>query len=266
MKPIVPKLKRASPTILTCLGAVGVIATAVLAVKETPKAMKLIEEERHRINRDLLKEAEENGNPDCMQISKLEPIDMIKTAWKCYIPAAGVGLATIVCLFGANGLNKRQQASITGAYIFLDKAYREYKAKVKELYGEDGERQVRSEIAKDKRDQGVEEGSDGVLLFFDFFSGRYFNRSMEQVIDAEYNLNRKFVHNDYVTLNEFYDLIGLDPVDFGDSLGWSIGAGENFYNYQWVDFEHELTTMDDGMECFILHMPNPPSADFMDYC
>lgn len=252
MKSIVPKLKRASPTILTCFSAVGVIATAVLAVRATPKALRMIEEAEYKKRRDT--------------DDVLTPIETVRVAWKPYIPAAGVGLATIVCLFGANGLNKRQQASITGAYIFLDKAYREYKAKVRELYGEDGERQVRSEIARDKRDQGVEEGSDGVLLFFDFFSGRYFNRSMEQVIDAEYQLNRKFVHNDYVTLNEFYDLLGLDPVDFGDSLGWSIGAGENFYNYQWVDFEHELTTMDDGMECFILHMPNPPSADFMDYC
>lgn len=252
MKPIVPKLKRASPTILTCLSAVGVVATVVLAVRATPKALQMIEEAKYKKRKDA--------------DDVLTPIEIVQVAWKPYIPAAGVGLATIVCIFGANGLNKRQQASITGAYIFLDKAYREYKTKVKELYGEDGERKVRSEIAKDKRDLGVEEGSDGVLLFFDFFSGRYFNRSMEQVIDAEYNLNRKFVHNDYVALNEFYDLLGLDPVDFGDSLGWSIGAGENFYNYQWVDFEHELTTMDDGMECFILHMPNPPSADFMDYC
>ena len=31
-------LKKASPTILTCIGAAGVVATAVLAVKATPKA------------------------------------------------------------------------------------------------------------------------------------------------------------------------------------------------------------------------------------
>ena len=31
-------LKKASPTILTCIGAAGVVATAALAVKATPKA------------------------------------------------------------------------------------------------------------------------------------------------------------------------------------------------------------------------------------
>lgn len=34
-------LKKASPTILTCIGAAGVVATAVLAVKATPKADSL---------------------------------------------------------------------------------------------------------------------------------------------------------------------------------------------------------------------------------
>ena len=35
-------LKKASPTILTCIGAVGVVATAVLAVKATPKALEMV--------------------------------------------------------------------------------------------------------------------------------------------------------------------------------------------------------------------------------
>ena len=43
---LVPKaerfLKKASPTILTCIGAAGVVATAVMAAKATPKALKLI--------------------------------------------------------------------------------------------------------------------------------------------------------------------------------------------------------------------------------
>ena len=37
-------LKKASPTILSCLGALGVVATAVLAVKATPKALERIED------------------------------------------------------------------------------------------------------------------------------------------------------------------------------------------------------------------------------
>ena len=41
-------LKKASPTILTCIGAAGVVATAVLAVKATPKADSLIKADSRR--------------------------------------------------------------------------------------------------------------------------------------------------------------------------------------------------------------------------
>lgn len=252
MKALVPRLKRASPTILTILGAAGVVGTAVLAVKATPKAMQLIEEADYEKRRD--------------QDDVLTPMETVKVAWKPYIPAASVGLATIVCILGANGLNRKQQAAITSAYILLDNTYREYQKKVRELYGPEADSAVRREVAKKTPPNSEDMPSGDELLFFDFFSGRYLNRPIEQVIDAEYQLNRKFIHKDYVTLNEWYELLGMEPVDFGDMLGWSVSAGEAFYNYQWIDFEHELQTMDDGLECYIIHMTNPPTADFMDYC
>lgn len=34
------KLKKYSPTVLSCFGAAGVIGTSVLAVKATPKALR----------------------------------------------------------------------------------------------------------------------------------------------------------------------------------------------------------------------------------
>ena len=37
-------LKRHSPTILTFVGATGVVATIIMSARATPKAMKLLEE------------------------------------------------------------------------------------------------------------------------------------------------------------------------------------------------------------------------------
>ena len=45
-------LKRQSPTILSVISAGGVVGTAVLAVKATPKAMKILED-RKRENGEL---------------------------------------------------------------------------------------------------------------------------------------------------------------------------------------------------------------------
>ena len=129
-------LKKASPTILTCIGAAGVVATAVLAVKVTPKADSLIKADSWR-----------NHDGDPYAATKLEAV---KSCWKCYIPAAATGVTTIICIFGANTLNKKQQASFASAYALVNRSYSDYKHKLKELYGEDAHKKIMESIAAEK--------------------------------------------------------------------------------------------------------------------
>lgn len=246
MKGLVPKLKRSSPLLLTILGAAGVVGTAVLAVRATPKAMKQCEWLRIERTNNYEKE------PTKMQY--------VQFAWKCYIPAASVGLATILCIFGANGLNRHQQASIASAYALLDQAYKEYRKKAKELYGEQADISIRQKMMDDPKD--LEEPSDGRILFYDEASGRYFERTMLEVLDAEYQLNRTFITEGQVKLNDFYDLLALPKTKLGATVGWSIDSAVAFFGYQWIDFEHDLVKMEDGLECYILHMEFAPSPDF----
>lgn len=246
MKGLVPKLKRSSPLILTILGAAGVVGTAVLAVRATPKAMKQCEWLRIERTNNYEKEP-----------TKMEYVQFV---WKCYIPAASVGLATILCIFGANGLNRHQQASIASAYALLDQAYKEYRKKAKELYGEQADISIRQKMMDDPKD--LEEPSDGRILFYDEASGRYFERTMLEVLDAEYQLNRAFITEGQVKLNDFYDLLALPKTKLGATVGWSIDSAVAFFGYQWIDFEHDLVKMEDGLECYILHMEFAPSPDF----
>lgn len=118
------RLKHGSPTILTCLGAIGVVATSVLAIQATPKAVRKIRADSC-INHD--------GDPDAY--TKMEAF---QSAWLCYIPASLVGMSTIACIFGANILNKHQQATITSAYTLLSNTYQDYERKTKEIFGEEG--------------------------------------------------------------------------------------------------------------------------------
>lgn len=247
MKPVIPKLKRASPTILSCLGVVGVVATAVMAVKATPRALKICG--------DLQLDHFEKGEEEPTNL------DYVKAAWKPYIPSVAIGLGTIVCILGANGLNRKQQAAITSAYIFLNNAYREYKDKVKEVYGEDADCEVRKKVAKENY-TGDTEVSDGKLLFYDELSCRYFERTMAEVLDAEYHTNREFILEGDVKLNKFYELLGLPLTELGEVVGWNSDSAAAFFGYQWIEFEHDLVTMDDGLECYILHLPFMPSPEF----
>lgn len=240
-------LKRNSSTILTCIGAAGVIATTVTAVKATPKAMSLIQNAE-----------EEKGE-------KLTKLEVVQVAGPVYIPSIMIGASTIACIFGANALNKRNQAALMSAYALVDNSFKEYKNKVSELYGEETDMRIREELAKDKYEESGIVAEDEKQLFYDEYSKRYFNSTMEDVTKAEYNLNRALALSDYACLNEFYDLLGLPRTDYGDDLGWSVFQLVEMYWHSWIDFHHEKVVMDDGLECYIITMVHPPEDDFTDY-
>ena len=241
-------VKKNASTILTCVGSVGVVTTTVLAVKATPKAMRLLEEAKN-----------EKEEP-------LTVMDKIVIAGPSYIPAVIMGVTTIACIFGANALNKRQQASLMSAYALLDKSYKDYKKKVSELYGEDADKNVRTELAKDVYEDSDVEYEDNKLLFYDEYSQQYFNATMEDVLTAEYVLNRDFAYHGYAVLNEFYDLLKLPRTDYGDVLGWNASMLYECHWYSWIEFNHRKVEMEDGMECYILEIVTDPVPDFEDYC
>ena len=53
MKNVKMFFKRNASTILTCAGGIGVVATAVVAVKDTPKAMQIIEQAEEKAEQIL---------------------------------------------------------------------------------------------------------------------------------------------------------------------------------------------------------------------
>ena len=246
-------IKRNTPTILTCLGAIGVIATAVMAVKETPKALTLLENTK-----------EEKGE----ELTKLEKF---KIAGPVYIPAVITGVATIACVFGSNTISKNQQATLISAYALLENSYKEYKKKTEELYGEDAGRQIREEIAKDKYTGDGISLDDNKELFYDFYSGRYFESTKEEVLWAQYETNRRMFVNYSVGLNEYYELLGLESRPEYDMLGWTCGLIEEMYQRPWIEFDSEETIIDndaeqnEGMRCIIINILFEPSVDYLEY-
>ena len=50
---------RHTSTVLTCLGGIGVVATSIMAIKATPKALELIEEAKAELRAEKLPFAED---------------------------------------------------------------------------------------------------------------------------------------------------------------------------------------------------------------
>lgn len=248
--------KRHGSTVLTCMGGVGVIATTVMAVKATPKAISLLE-----------KAKEEKGE-------ELTNLDKVKIAGLTYIPAIAMGVGTITCIFGANVLSKRHQAALVSAYAMLDSSYKDYRRKLKELYGQEAHEEIVNALAVEKSKETGAHGSyfcmscdltaddscGEPVLFYDEYSNRYFESTIENVINAEYHLNRNYILRGYTWLNEFYEFLGIDTTEQGDVLGWE-PTDEGEY---WIEFNHRKTILDDGLECYILEMPFEPTCDYLE--
>ena len=231
--------KKNGPTILTCIGSVGVVVTSVMAIKATPKAIALLEDARDEKGDDLTK------------------FEKVMVAGPAYIPTIIVGTSTIACVFGANILNQRQQAALMSAYALLDSTYKEYQSKVVDLYSEEADSRVKKEIAKDKY-LGDDKLVDNDALFYDEFSGRYFESTNAKVLKAEYKTNKKILDHGRACLNDFYCALGLEPTKYGDRLGWSV-------NDLSLDFRHEKFILDDGLEGCIITFVQEPILGFEDY-
>lgn len=250
-----------SPEILTGLGIAGMVTTTVLAVKATPKALRLIEEaEDHGIGI-----ASKEGDPD-WRYRKLTKMETIKVAWKPYIPAAVTMTASIACLVGAQSVNARRNAALATAYQLSTTALNEYKEKVVEVVGEKKEKTIREKIAQDKVDKAnmssneVVVVGDGEVLCMDAISGRLFKSDKETLRRIQNDLNARMIGGDnYISLTEFYNEIGLAPTSNSDDVGWSLFDSGQIS----MDFDSAITP--DGKPCLVVDYLVRPKYDYNNF-
>lgn len=240
-------LKKYSPVILTGISMVGVVSTMVLGIQATPKALKLINE------------------AEKLKGSKLTKKEVIKTAWKPYVPTAISCITTLSTILSLHILNTKTQNALTTAYATLNNLHQEYVTKTKELYGEDADQKIKNAILNDYPSMIKDFHEDG-QLFFDYQSLRFFESSIEDVLKAEDDLNAEFAANGVATMNDFYQLLGLDTLSYGDEIGWYDNG-----TYFEIKFENQLCPMDVGDEredkinVFIINAITEPNVCFDNY-
>ena len=243
-------LKKVLPTIAAFAASGGVVATTILAVKVTPQAYEKVKKDSLAVH----------GNE--VDFTYLEAV---KSAWKFYIPAFSTGAATILTILASSLLSHKQQASLVSAYGVLKKTYAEYRKEIKKEIGDEKEKEIHKKVAYTAAESPKDVAQTGEKLFFEAFGdgpGRYFNAKMEDVIAAELKLNKLFTQRGYASLNDFYDFLDLEKTEIGEYLGWEIQNGFEEYGCIWIDFIHQITVLEDGLECISIDAPWPPSTEF----
>lgn len=241
---------RNASTILSGIAVAGVGTTAYFAGRDTLDAQKKLNARKEELGRDLNRK------------------ETILTAAKSYIRTAVSVAVTGTCIIASNRLDYKKKLSLAGALGIVSKTYSDYRKQVVEDFGQETDRRIIDEIAAEKASSQVIYSNDlggcnsldfgdadEERLFYDSYGERYFKSTVSKVMQAEYHLNRNFALRGDATLNEFYDFLGIDPLEGGDEIGWEVQ--DELY---WVDFDHHKATYDDGLECYIIDMVYIPHA------
>ena len=206
-------VKSSSPEILTGLSIAGLGITAYMTGKAAVKAS------------EILKYHDANSKKELDWKTKF------KLVWKTYLPAGISGAVTAGCIIGSSRASSHRTAAALSAYKLTEKAFTEYRAKVAEEIGKNKERKVRDEIAQDRVAEDVASSKQIVMWGFgdvaccEMYTHRFFKSDMESLRKAENKINRDVNNHLYVTLDEFYDIVGLPHTSESDRKGWDSETG-----------------------------------------
>ncbi|MBO7450871.1 MAG: Ig-like domain-containing protein [Clostridiales bacterium] len=194
-----------APTILTAVGAAGVVLTAVAAGKASIKAKKVLEEMPE--------------DADVKEKAKVVAPIMAKPFL--------LGLATIGCIFYANHEHLKREAALAAVYSLSSKALEEYEAKVIDTVGETKNKKIKDAIAEDSvaknpPPQPIIIQSEGTRIpCQDWWTGQWFVSDIETIRTIEDDINDELkADDDFVPINYYYDRIGMELPGDGENIGW----------------------------------------------
>ena len=233
-----------SPTILAGVAVSGVVATAILSGQASYRAALLIHSSE--AVGEILEDPRERLK------------EQVRMIWPLYIPALTVGGLTITAIVLSERIGTRRAAALAAAYSISEKAFEQYKEKVVEKLGKNADRKIRDEMAQDDvtkagKAEVVVVGT-GEVLCFDRWSGRYFNSSMESIKKAQNDLNYRVLNDNYASLNDFYNLVGLSTIPHGDDVGW--------VSMKLCEIRYSTVISEDEKPCIAIEFTVEPVRDY----
>ena len=246
-------------TILLISGITAGLGTVILASKGTLAAKDIIKEHKENVN-DINKKTE--ALPDYKE-SEERRNDIVKNCVnttakiaKVYAPSIVMGATSVCCLVAQHKLLQNKVtnleetvASLSAAYIAIDTAFKKYRKRVVDKYGEEIDRELRfgektevievtetNEKGKTKTHKekiktiGDLDISD-YAKFFDATSAEFIYQDPQRYKpDWDANIrflnikqsfaNAKLEKQGYLFLNDVYDELGIPRTKAGQVVGW----------------------------------------------
>lgn len=270
------KFKKHSPEILIVTGVVGIVTSTVLACKATTKVNDILEESKETIDKihDSANKGlhTSDGEEYTQEVANRDlSIVYAQTGWKLvklYGPAVAIGVTSIACMLGSNHILRKRNVALAAAFTAVDNSFKQYRGRLIDRFGKDLDRELRFGIkAKEVEETVVDEnGNEKTVtktvnvvdpnIAHDIYSVVWCEGNTGWTKNAELNkvfllkqqnyANDKLRLNHFVSLNEVYKMLGINPTSYGQLAGWiyteDSSIGDNF-----IDFG--IFNIDDDKKC-----------------
>jgi len=248
------KLRKASPRVMFAGGVVAGLTSTVLACRATLKLSDTLEGFQ-----ELKDKAEaihdEGRNPEYDDKAYAKDLTVIKvktilTLTKLYAPAAGLAVVSVALLTGSHITLSKRNASLTAAYASVDKAFAQYRERVRDQLGDEVDREMRYGTRVVSETVEGDDGKKKVVKHNRVADGepslyaRFFDELCPDFKkNPEYNMiflraqqnyaNDMLQARGHVFLNEIYDMLGLPRSGAGAMVGWVLGknSGDEYIDF-----------------------------------
>lgn len=245
---LIREIGKRSPMILAGMGIVSGIATVALTIKATVKATELL-------NREM-------DEREVDDIREIPPKDIVEIIWKPYLPVLFTGVFSISCIIGSYSIHSRRNAALAAAYKLSETALVSFKDKAVDEIGEKKVKEIQKKVAEDEaKELPVPSSNDichtgyGNTLCFDTLSSRYFYSDQERIRKAVNDINWYMNLEMFVSLNEYYEQLGLPTIKLGNDLGWNIDKGM-------IDPVFSSMLTENGDPCLVVDFRIQPKYDY----
>lgn len=244
-KTVIKFCNKNASSLLTAGGIALGGATVVIVAKKAPEAKERKEA--------AIKKAKDEGKSKAATA-----VDVVKATLPVYAPAIGTGALSVTCLVASNKISADRLAAMTAAYGVVQDKLDNYKKTAQEVLGETKaadldrkaiERKMEDSKADEEKPEIPKNPDEGEKqLCYDVWSDRYFRASADDLRKAENRLNLQLFNgfDEPVTLNDWYDEIGLNQIPAANGWGWtakSVGLKGG------IDFQPQCVMSPNGVPC-----------------
>lgn len=252
-----------APTILTGVGTVGLVGTAVLASRATLTYKELIEDEIMVITDgpELMKRNEHYTEEDYRKDRIVCYSRIVTKTLKHYGPTIALGVASVASFWWSHSIQSKRIAGLAAAYTALDTSYRKYKKHVASVIGEESMKKVEEKVLNDVvfTDEPFEYDKMAESVIPEYSPYARIVDETSSVWDPSDDITEMNIHaqlhymNDllrtrgYVFLSDVYDALGIPRTPASQVVGWlwKKGDGDHYISFGGIE-GHRIQFWDDS--------------------